>query len=831
MSELLVDEGLLEAVSARLDLREPNREALETIACEVSQYFDVDGEPPTFEAVVDSATGVGKTYIMAAGIEYLAESRGIRNFAIIAPGRTILNKTVDNFTAGHRRSLLGAMEVDPVLVTADTFASAGTRAAMDDPSRVKLYVFTVQSLIKPKSKRGRKTHEFQEGLGGAFYEHLQNLEDLVVFADEHHCYFGNAFSKAIRDLGPWALLGLTATPHAKSKESVIFRYPLAAAIANRYVKTPVIVGRKDDRTDAETKLLDGVTLLQAKADAAEAYAKENGLPAVNPVMLVVAQSIEEAEEYKQVLESSSFDGGEWAGKVLTVHSDAPDEALEQLDHVEDEGSPVRIIVSVGMLKEGWDVKSVYVIASMRASVSSILTEQTLGRGMRLPWGSYTDVEMLDTLEVLAHERYEQLLKKANVLAEAFIDHRTRASLRVKEDGEKEVVRETEEVKAPVTVGSGDEADGEGAPPSPEGVGEGSATSFGFGARVTDLEKRKEQAKPAAAFMKTYAPRSGAPAIQVPQLQMKRVRVEFSLADITDHDVFRKLGKQLSSDPEGELRRMRVSARVEKGPDGLRRTVLETAPAEDTVESSAPLFTLGDSRKVLEDAVLSSDIVPARNMGREAKALEPILEAFVEGLGEEAERLLSSFQSRAAARLVRLVTDESRRYAPKPKYDEVVQLHRFEKQRETRREESPDRGGRFSKQKGYVGWKKSLYECEWFDSEPERNVANVIDESADVEVWVKLKNGEVPILWRDDGREYNADFIVVETNGAHWVVEVKSDKEAGSQEVAAKREAAKRWVNHVNADEKAEATWHYVLLTETDILDAKGAWSALKGLGS
>ena len=42
-----------------------------------------------------------------------------------------------------------------------------------------------------------------------------------------------------------------------------------------------------------------------------------------------------------------------------------------------------------MLKEGWDVKNVYVIASMRASVSEVLTEQTLGRGMRLPFGEYT----------------------------------------------------------------------------------------------------------------------------------------------------------------------------------------------------------------------------------------------------------------------------------------------------------------------------------------------------------------------------------------------------------------------------------------------------------
>jgi hypothetical protein len=50
-----------------------------------------------------------------------------------------------------------------------------------------------------------------------------------------------------------------------------------------------------------------------------------------------------------------------------------------LHAVEDPDSPVRVIVSVAMLKESWDVKSVYVICSLRASVSEILTEQTLGR--------------------------------------------------------------------------------------------------------------------------------------------------------------------------------------------------------------------------------------------------------------------------------------------------------------------------------------------------------------------------------------------------------------------------------------------------------------------
>ena len=132
----------------------------------------------------------------------------------------------------------------------------------------------------------------------------------------------------------------------------------------------------------------------------QAYASSQGLEPVNPVMLVVAKSIEDADEYGSILRSTEFFGGAYVDAVLVVHSNASDEALAELAKVEEPASPYRIIISVGMLKEGWDVKNVYVIASMRASVSDILTEQTLGRGMRLPFGKYTGVEILDTLEVV-----------------------------------------------------------------------------------------------------------------------------------------------------------------------------------------------------------------------------------------------------------------------------------------------------------------------------------------------------------------------------------------------------------------------------------------------
>ncbi|MEW5991667.1 MAG: DEAD/DEAH box helicase family protein [Chloroflexota bacterium] len=825
MADLRLFQEAIAEIAARLDLREPNTEAVQSLAAEVSQHYDVDEREPPFECVVDSATGVGKTYILAGAMELFASAYGVRDFAIITPGRTILEKTRDNLTPGHRKSLLGPMSFTPVVVTADNFATPVMRAAMDDPTQVKVYLFTVQSLIKPEAKTGRRTREFQEGLGTELYGHLQSVADLVVFADEHHCYYGPAFSNAVRELHPWVLVGLTATPDKKTpKDQVIFRYPLAAAIADRLVKTPVIVGRKDDRRDPLTKLTDGVVLLNAKRDALAAYAQATGQPMVNPVMLVVAKDIADADEYGTILRSPDFFAGEFAdgedGKpVLVVHSKAADEALAALATVEDPDSPVRLIISVGMLKEGWDVRNVYVIASMRSSVSEILTEQTLGRGMRLPFGAYTGIEILDTLEVVAHERYEELLRRAGVLNEAFVDFRTRAAVRLNAQGQQVVVKETIQAQSQplIATGSGtDVAAPAVADDQPDPV-------------VTTVEDRTNQVGAAAlAIRQQILPRADAPRIVIPILRMSTIESSFSLADITDTSKFRRLGESLAANPEAELARTVVGARVVTGPDGMKRTELVTSAAVDRVVTQQSLFDGDELRTRLSEVVLASPSVPARRDQR--AALAPILDSFLDGLGPKGPDILSANLDRAGARLVRLVAEEQRAYMAKPWFEEVVELRDFAPVRASDRVVSGDRFGAFGRSSAYDGWKRSLFPVEWFDSRPERTAANILDEADEVTCWLRLHTGDLPILWNGFGQQYNPDFIVIEGDGRHWVIEIKMDKEMASPDVVGKREAAQRWANHVNADERVEAKWGYLLLSESDVEMSRGSWGALKAVG-
>lgn len=811
----------IESVAARLDLRQPNKEALESIVFEIGQHYDIDHEPPPFEAVVDSATGVGKTYILASAIEYLAAD-GIRNFAVITPGRTILEKTVANFTPGHPRSLLGGMDVQPVVITSDNFATAAMRAAMDDAEQVKLFIFTIQALTKPQSTLGRKTHKFQEGLGEAFYAHLQSLQDLVVFADEHHTYYGPAFSDAIRDLRPRVIIGLTATPHKKTPpDQIIYRYPLAAAIADQLVKTPVLVGRKDDRVDPTTKLLDGVRLLELKEQAIGRWCQESGDNPVNPVMLVIAPTIAEAQEIENIVRAPSFAGGRYADKVLTVHSNAPDEALAELDKLEDPSSPHRIVISVGMLKEGWDVKNVYVISSMRASVSDILTEQTLGRGLRLPFGEYTGIEILDTLEVLGHERYEDLLRKAGVLNEQFIDRRTRAVLRKDSQGRLVAVTETTTVEAPAVV------DDKDTPLSLSSSPASTPSETGW-AVIQSVEDHTTRTEKILTKLQVELPkRPDRPPLRIPQLKMTAVKSDFSLADITDHEPFRKLGESIASDPTGNLRRVTLSARIVEGADGLRRTELVTTRAADRVVSPASLFPLDELREQLVAQVLSSPIVPAR--ANQRRPAGEIVDAFLKGLGADARAILSGYNDRAAAGLIQRVTEEHRKFASKPSYGEVVEITNFAPTRLGRPETSSDRFSTFKKGVGYEGYIKSLYAQDWFDSSTERDVANILEDDDAINLWVRLQIKDLPILWTG-AKEYNPDFIAVDTDGTHWVIESKMNKEMESADVQGKRDAARRWANYVSADDNVGITWRYLLVSENDVETARGSWEALRKLG-
>jgi len=830
-----VQEDTLDRIASLLDLREPNKNALLSIA-----HCLATGDGGQVEGVVDVATGVGKTYILVGLIDYLALTAGVRNFVIIVPGRTILRKTIENFTPGARKSLVDKMQVKPVLITMDNFDDAAVREALSDDRKVKVFVFTVQALLEPLAKQKRRIRSYQETLGTGLHQYLVDAQDLVVIADEHHVYFAEAsdkFTSAVQTLDYFALIGLTATPHKKSEPNIVYRYPLAHAIADRLVKMPVIVGRSDERTDTETKIRDGLALLGYKDRKLAEYCQQHHHERVNPIMLVVAKDIAQAEEAELLVSSPQFFNGAYKNAVLRIDSSSPDESLADLELVEEPDSPVRIIVSVGMLKEGWDVANVYVIVSLRPSISTILTEQTLGRGLRLPFGQYTGEELLDTLEVIAHEQYSQLLVNEKVLRERLIDYRTRqadaAALRGGPSGGEPAATPAAGGVQPDPTAGGDTPDGEG--PGLVMVTEAETppqVEEGGGVVITSVETRTGQAEKDSQPAPKLLPRADMLPLNVPVVETHSEPRHVSLADVTDMTRFLMLGREYRDHPEDVLRRAVVSAVVQENSE-YAKLIMRTAM--DRITSQGVLIDPAEVRTYLLSGLLTAKQVPV-SAAEEAYA-QPIVDRFLEGLGAKATTSIGAYLEQAVASLVtECVKQMEKVVSTTPTFTEVTSLRSLAPERTGRPETSEGLLGPFKRGVGYLGFTKSLYTQDWFDSKPERDAANLLDvPNNGVALWLRLQRGDLPVLWRfSTGNQdswYNPDFLLREDDGTWWVLEVKMGKEMASGDVQGKKSAAERWASRVSGSELVQAKWKYLLVSETQVAQAQDDWKRLKGLYS
>jgi type III restriction enzyme len=134
-------------------------------------------------------------------------------------------------------------------------------------------------------------------------------------------------------------------------------------------------------------------------------------------MLVVAKDTTHAEELLKDIEADTFFEGRYKGRVITVHSnqsgEEKDETVQQLLSVEDPANATEIVIHVNMLKEGWDVTNLYTIVPLRAANSKTLVEQSIGRGLRLPYGKRTGVADVDRLTIVSHDRFQEIVDHAN----------------------------------------------------------------------------------------------------------------------------------------------------------------------------------------------------------------------------------------------------------------------------------------------------------------------------------------------------------------------------------------------------------------------------------
>jgi type III restriction enzyme len=806
MSWLEYDVALIDEITSRMDLRAPNKAALGRII----EHIHTD---KFREVVCDLATGVGKTYLASALVDYLA-SQGVRNVLIVTPGKTIQDKTIGNFTPGHPKYVPGA-EYRPLLITAENFSRGQVGDALHEPSTLKLFVFNVQQLIRPSANTSRRTREMDEYIGAPLYSHLQAADDLVVIADEHHVYRSQAraFSSAIRDLDPRALIGLTATPDSADEDKVIYRYSLAEAIADGLVKVPVIVYRQDGHKDIETQLADACHLRRIKAAAYTTWAKGEGRVPVNPVLFVVCQTVEDAKETANLLASESYIGD--AAAVLQVTSQSSDEALTALASVEDPNSPIRAVVSVDKLKEGWDVKNIGVIVALRKLASQALTEQILGRGLRLPYGHRVGVPMIDQVDLVAHDSYKRLLQQKDALIQ-----------RIAPTGDSAATGE------PLGQGPAEEAVRDAAAQVQE-TGEQGTLRLVTGARVIDGDEvdgsaalilqdyatAEAQGEKDAAQYRVLQRVPGAPWIVFPRREQEVLPVRFSLSLVSDVDA-RAAGAGFAQEIKVPLVREALTAR--RTLDGEVRVRREAQEAGEATQAWLPLAQVTFD---LESRVLGLGLV--EESLSQFNAAKRVVRAFLDGAGVTGDTEVMWGAERAHQALQGIDALIRQRYNARrlqPEYGlRTVTLPVEPRPMPT---DVLDRFDNFERGRWYSGWRKSILPVASFDARTtERALAEILDGAVSIDWWLRLQTNDPAYVELNTGGRYYPDFIAVDTDGVQWLIEGKSNHDVARRDVEAKRAAAEEWATFVNDDGRF-GTWHYLFCSETTIKNAHGGWDSL-----
>ncbi|HEX3045002.1 MAG TPA: DEAD/DEAH box helicase family protein [Bacillota bacterium] len=447
-------------IKNRLSLRPPQINSLEILAeltdkLELTKGADlpselakVHGAYPTctdFERNFPSlcfalATGVGKTRLMGAFITYLHLEKGIQNFFVLAPNLTIYNKLIEDLSNSSKPKYVFTGIGDfvanpPQIITGENYNSRGAIASRSNQAlfetSININIFNI-SKINAETRGGNtlKMKRLSEYIGDSYFNYLVNLPDLVLLMDESHHYRADRGMQVLNELNPVLGLELTATPQVEKGSStikfknVVYEYSLGKAMTDGYVKEPAVATRKDfdpGNYSAEEldriKLEDGIRIHEDTKVALDEYARNEGCRLVKPFVLVVAKDTNHSDQLIKLITSPTFFEGRYADKVMEINSNQTgaekDENIDKLLAVEDPNNKIEIVIHVNMLKEGWDVTNLYTIIPLRTAASQTLREQTIGRGLRLPYGKRTGNPKVDKLTIVAHDKFQAIIEEAN----------------------------------------------------------------------------------------------------------------------------------------------------------------------------------------------------------------------------------------------------------------------------------------------------------------------------------------------------------------------------------------------------------------------------------
>ncbi len=865
-------EALATAIAATPDMLNPKRDVpmlLETLKSEFPKLSDFEREFPSLCFAL--ATGVGKTRLMGAFVSYLHLAHGINNFFVLAPNLTIYNKLIADFTPNTPKYVFkGISEFainSPMIITGDDYEVKG-RHAGSLFSSVSINIFNI-SKINSEVRGGKspRIKRLSEYLGDSYFNYLAQLPDLVLLMDESHRYRADAGVRALNELQPLLGLELTATPFTESSKgtvpfkNVVVDYPLALAMRDGFVKEPAVVTQRNFDASQHSKeaielikLQDGIRLHEATKVELLTYARENAVAVVKPFMLVIARDTTHAAQLLELMESAAFFAGRYQGKIIQVDSSksgaAEEEMISRLLAVESHDEPTEVVIHVNMLKEGWDVTNLYTIVPLRAANARTLIEQSIGRGLRLPYGKRTGVTAVDRLNIVAHDRFQEIVDEANnpnnplrltqVILDAPAEQEETESVSVNSNldglvGGKSDGLVYSALRPPLPVGEGW---GEGAF-SFNGVAETTAAQYAI-AEFNKLQHSPQIVATSKALLNTDVQTLVVRAV-TEQLSMGQQSLLTEEQPIDVADIVAKAAALMVNQTIDIPRVMVVpKGQVSFGyrPFTLNLAGLNLQPSErDMIIQS---LQTNQQEFMVAHTVLS-----------EAKPEDAIVHALVDYddisyddhadlLYELATQVVTHLNGYLSADEVNNVLANHRQLIAKTIHTQMAE--HFWEQADTYevevrsgftplktcaytvaagqvanhyRDTLADKGK--IKQLLFSGFSKCLYPLQKFDSDTERRFAVILER--DAQKWFKPAKGQFKIYYKDGAEhpEYVPDFVA-ETEGYVVMVETKSHAEMADAKVQAKADAAIKWCENASDYllKNGGKAWQYLLIPHDEV---------------
>jgi type III restriction enzyme len=374
-------------------------------------------------------TGGGKTFIAASAIKVIFDSIGetkyIKNKAVawLVPSDSILEQTLKNLsdTSHSYRQRINADFSGRVEVYSKEQLLSGQNFNPTAVSeQLSIFVLSYDS-FRTNKKEGRKAYQ-ENGSLAPFGKVIEDREILlegtddtalvqairylnpVVIVDESHHAATTLSLDMLKNFNPCFILNLTATP--KPKSNIISFVSALRLKQENMVKLPVIVCNHKSQTGVFTDAIKLRNHLEAEAKREK---KQSGRY-IRPIVLFQAQpkNNEDSETFEKV-KRTILDIGIPEDQIAIKTSGKNE--LKSVDLLSPR-CPIRYIVTVNALKEGWDCPFAYILATVANRGSIVDVEQILGRVLRLPHVTKNSNEMLNMSYVFTSSNaFQQTLQR------------------------------------------------------------------------------------------------------------------------------------------------------------------------------------------------------------------------------------------------------------------------------------------------------------------------------------------------------------------------------------------------------------------------------------